>query len=215
MLARLLNALRPKDRIFFDHFEASAANVVRMSEDLVAVMVTRPGPQRDAILERLQLIESANDDLTHNIFTDLARNFLTPLDREDIHYLATSLDDIADFILGAGKRLELYKIDQPDDSCRELARLVNEGSKEVAQAVRSLREMHKGNGNHMEFVVRVNSLENEADEVFDKSIMRLFEREKDPIEVIKMRDIYSVLELATDKCEDAANVMESILLKYA
>ena len=205
---------KPRDRVFFYHFEASAANVLKMSEDLILMMATEPGSQRNAILERLELQERANDDLTHTIFTDLARNFITPIDREDIHSLASSLDDVADFILAAAKNLELFGINKPDETCRELARLVNEGCRIVQLAVQNLRNMHKSNA-HNEFVVQINSMENQADEVYDKAIQHLFANEKDPIQLIRMRDIYSMLELATDKCEDVSNVMESIMLKYA
>ncbi|MBL7946149.1 MAG: DUF47 domain-containing protein [Flavobacteriales bacterium] len=213
-LDNLLNLFKPRDRVFFFHFEASAANVLKMSEDLIAIMATEPGSQRVALLERLEIAEHANDDLTHTIFTDLARNFITPIDREDIHQLATSLDDVADFILAAAKNLELFGIKTPDETCRELARLVHEGAGIVQLAVQGLRTMHKS-GNNNEFVVRINSMENQADEVYDKAIQRLFANEKDPIQLIRMRDIYSTLELATDKCEDVGNVIESIMLKYA
>lgn len=213
-LDSLLSIFKPRDRVFFYHFEASAANVLKMSEDLMTIMATEPGSQRVALLERLEIAEHANDDLTHTIFTDLARNFITPIDREDIHHLATSLDDVADFILASAKNLELFGIKKPDETCRELARLVNEGAGIVQLAVQGLRTMNK-TGMNNEFVVRINSMENQADEVFDKAIQRLFANEKDPIELIRMRDIYSTLELATDKCEDVGNVIESIMLKYA
>jgi uncharacterized protein len=213
-LEGLLNIFKPRDRIFFYHFEASAANVLRMSEDLILIMRTEPGAQRVAILERLEIAEHANDDLTHTIFTDLARNFITPIDREDIHYLATSLDDVADFILSSAKNLELFSIGRTDETCQELARLVNEGARIVQMAVQSLRHLHKSNG-HSEFVVQIHSMENEADKVYDTAIQQLFTHEKDPIQLIKMRELYTTLEIATDKCEDVANVIESIMLKYA
>ncbi len=213
-LDALLSIFKPRDRVFFYHFEASAANVQKMSEDLIAIMNTEPGAQRTALLERLEIAERANDDLTHTIFTDLARNFITPIDREDIHSLATSLDDVADFILASAKNLELFGIGKPDETCRELARLVSEGCRIVQLAVQNLRHMHKSSA-HMEFVVQINSMENQADEVFDRAIQQLFATEKDPIELIRKRDLYAVLELATDKCEDVSNVMESIMLKYA
>jgi predicted phosphate transport protein (TIGR00153 family) len=213
-LDSLLNIFKPRDRVFFYHFEASAANVLKMSEDLIAIMKTEPGSQRTALLERLEIAEHANDDLTHTIFTDLARNFITPIDREDIHYLATSLDDVADYILASAKNLELFGLAKPDETCQELARLVNEGSKIVQMAVQGLRTMAK-TGMNNEFVVRINSMENEADEVYDRAIQRLFATEKDPINLIRMRGIYTTLELATDKCEDVGNVIESIMLKYA
>lgn len=213
-LESFFRIFKPRDRVFFFHFEASAANVLKMSEDLMLLMGTDPGSQRTAILERLEIAERANDDLTHTIFTDLARNFITPIDREDIHQLATSLDDVADFILASAKNIDLFHINKPDETCVELARLVNEGSRIVQMAVRHLRDLHKASA-HNQFVVDINSMENEADEVYDKAIERLFANEKDAIELIKWRDLYSTLELATDKCEDVANVIESIMLKYA
>jgi hypothetical protein len=213
-LESILKIFKPRDRVFFYHFEASAANVLKMSEDLIAIMNTEPGSQRTALLQRLEIAEHANDDLTHTIFTDLARNFITPIDREDIHYLASSLDDVADYILASAKNLELFGIGKPDETCRELARLVNEGARIVQMAVQGLRNMHKTNA-HSEFVVQINSMENQADEVHDRAIQRLFAEEKDPIQLIRMRDMYSTLEMATDKCEDVGNVIESIMLKYA
>lgn len=214
VLEKFFRIFKPRDRIFFYHFEASAANVLKMSEDLILIMNTTPGAQRTALLQRLEIQENANDDLTHTIFTDLARNFITPIDREDIHSLATSLDDVADFILASAKNIELFHIEHPDDTCKELARLVNRGAQIVQMAVQHLRDLHKTNG-HNQFLVDVNSMENEADEVFDRAIERLFVQEKDPIRLIKFRDTYTTLELATDKCEDVANVIESIMLKYA
>lgn len=205
---------KPKDKVFFHHFEASAANVLRMSEDLVQAMASEPGPHRTALIERLVLQERANDDLTHTIYKDLARNFITPIDREDIHSLAGSLDDVADYILASAKNLELFHIEKPDEACRELARLVNEGAKIVQMAVHHLRDLNKPNAHH-QFVIDINSMENEADEVCDSAIEQLFLTEKDAIHLIKMRDTYMMLEMATDKCEDVSNVIESIMLKYA
>ncbi len=205
---------KPKDRVFFYHFEASAANVLKMSEDLMLIMASEPGAQRTAMMERLVLQERANDDLTHTIFQELARNFITPIDREDIHALAGSLDDVADYILASAKNLELFHIDKPDETCQELARLVHEGARIVQMAVHHLRDLNKPNA-HQQFVIDVNSMENEADEVCDAAIERLFLHEKDAIHLIKMRDTYMMLEMATDKCEDVANVIESIMLKYA
>ena len=102
-LESFFSIFKPRDRVFFYHFEASASNVLKMSEDLMHIMASDPGAHRDAILQRLDQSEHANDDLTHTIFTDLARNFITPIDREDIHELATRLDDVADYHPGRGQ----------------------------------------------------------------------------------------------------------------
>ncbi len=211
----LFKIFRPKDRVFFYHFEASAANVLKMSEDLVAIMNTEPGAQRIAMLERLELAEHANDDLTHTIFTDLARNFITPIDREDIHELATSLDDVADFILASAKNLELLRYPHAGRDLPGTGPLGERGQRDRAAGRADLAYHVQNAYLKTEFVVRINSMENEADEVFDRGIQRLFANEKDPIMLMRKRVIYVHLELATDKTEDVGNVLESIMLKYA
>lgn len=213
-LGTFFRNFKPKDKVFFQHFEDAANNVCVMSKDLVKVMATRPGAERTALLEKLVMMEKVNDDLTHIIFKDLARNFITPIDREDIHSLAGSLDDVADYILFAAKNLDMFHIEEPDEACKELARLVDVGTGIVKKAVYHLRHLNKPHL-HQRFVIEVNTMENEADDVCDAAIKYLFEHEKDAIHVIKMRETYVMLETATDKCEDVANVIESIMLKYA
>jgi hypothetical protein len=144
----------------------------------------------------------------------LGRNFITPFDREDIHYLATSLDDIADTIYAAAKKINFYKVNPNDLGIQKLAEIIDQSAGLVKNAVIELRDM-KNLRLVTESLVKINSLENQADDVFDMSIERLFETEPDAKEVIKKREIYTVMEIATDKCEDAANVIESIIIKYA
>lgn len=213
-LGSFFRIFKPRDRIFFYHFEASATNVCRMSKDLVKVMDTRPGAERTALLEQLVMLERANDDLTHTIYKDLARNFITPIDREDIHALAGSLDDVADYTLAAARNLDLFHIDRPDEPCKELARLVDVGAGIIKKAVHNIRYLNKPHLNQR-LVIEVNTMENQADEVYEAAITELFKHEKDAIHLIKMRETYLMLETATDKCEDVANVIESIMLKYA
>jgi uncharacterized protein Yka (UPF0111/DUF47 family) len=144
----------------------------------------------------------------------LGRNFITPFDREDIHYLATSLDDIADYIYASAKKMIFYKVNTNDMGIQKLAEVIQLSAAEVRKAVIELRGM-KNMKAVTESLVKVNCLENQADDLFDMSIERLFETEPDAKEVIKKREIYQVMEIATDKCEDAANVIESIIIKYA
>jgi len=150
----------------------------------------------------------------HQIFTELGRNFITPFDREDIHYLATSLDDICDYIFGTAKKLNFYKVNPSDQGIQKMAELIEQSSEQISLAVRELRNM-RDMLKITEALVKVNSIENQADDIFDMSIDRLFETEPDAKEVIKKREIYQVMEIVTDKCEDAANVIESIIIKYA
>ena len=183
---------------------------------LVKHVVSEPDiDKRAALMSQVEEQEHVNDDLTHKVFTELGRNFITPFDREDIHYLATALDDICDYIFATAKKINFYKVNPNDTGIQKLADLI-EGSEAIQIGPAC------GNcaicvicGKITDALVKVNSIENQADDVFDMSIDRLFETEPDAKEVIKKREIYQVMETVTDKCEDAANVIESIIIKYA
>ncbi len=159
-------------------------------------------------------LEHASDELTHRIFTELGRNFITPFDREDIHHLASALDDIADYIYASAKKIKLYHINPTDDGIQKLAQLIVEGTREVRNAVLQLRDM-KNIRSITDSLVKINSIENQADDISDDYTERLFSIESDAKEVIKKSAIYQIMEDVTDKCEDAANVIESIIVKYA
>ena len=178
-------------------------------------VVTEPDfDRRAAIIAKIEDLEHVNDDLTHKVFTELGRNFITPFDREDIHYLATSLDDICDYIFASAKKINFYKVNPNDQGIQKMADLIDQACIQVRNAVNELRNM-KDMRKITDALVKVNSIENQADDIFDMSIDRLFETEPDAKEVIKKREIYQVMEIVTDKCEDAANVIESIIIKYA
>lgn len=204
----------PKDRVFFTLFENMAEVVGKMATQLQLMVNESDEDKRAEISAIIENLEHKNDDFTHNVFTELGRNFITPLDREDIHALATALDDIADYIHASAKKINFYKINPNDLGIHKLAELVLQGSVEIKKAVHGLRDM-KNLREMTEAIVKINSIENQADDVFDMSIDSLFNNENDFKEVIKKREIYQVLEIATDKCEDAANVIESIIIKYA
>lgn len=204
----------PKDRIFYSLFENVAETVNKMGK-LLQEMVNEPDEDKRAgLLGQIENMEHKNDDHTHTIFTELGRNFITPLDREDIHQLATALDDIADYIYASAKKINFYKINPNDTGIHKMAEMILQGTVEIKKAVNGLRDM-KNLREMTEALVKINSIENQADDVFDMSIEMLFNKENDFKEVIKKREIYQVMEIATDKCEDAANVIESIIIKYA
>ena len=213
-LNSILKIFMPKNKIFYDLFEKVAGNVSIMSDKLRDLVAESDFDKRATIIGVIEDLEHENDNLTHNIFTELGRNFITPFDREDIHYLATSLDDIADYIYASAKKINFYKVNPNDMGFQKLAEMIQLSSNEVKKAVAELRNM-KNMKMMTESLVKINSLENQADDLFDMSIERLFETEPDAKEVIKKREIYQVMEIATDKCEDAANVIESIIIKYA
>lgn len=204
----------PKNKVFFELFEAVAEKGHEMGVKLKEMVSEADIDKRAGLLAQIEHLEHQNDDNTHRIFTELGRNFITPFDREDIHYLANSLDDIADYIYASAKKINFYHINPNDTGIQKMAELIVLGTIEIKKAVFGLRNM-KNVREMTEAMVKVNSIENQADDVFDMSIQLLFQKENDFKEVIKKREIYQVMEIVTDKCEDAANVIESIIIKYA
>jgi predicted phosphate transport protein (TIGR00153 family) len=204
----------PKNKVFYELFEKVADNAAKMGSLLRAIVAEPDFDKRAALIAQVEDLEHANDELTHNVFTELGRNFITPFDREDIHYLATSLDDIADYIYAAAKKINFYRVNPNDMGMQKFAELIEQSAQQVRIAVTELRDM-KNMRNITEALVKINSIENQADDIFDMSIEKLFDTEPDAKEVIKKREIYQVMEIVTDKCEDASNVIESIIIKYA
>lgn len=204
----------PKNTAFYELFE-QVADTVEIMGKMLLTLVTEPSfDKRVPITKQIEDLEHANDDHTHKIYTALSRNFITPFDREDIHYLASSLDDIADLIYATSKKINFYRVNPNDSGIQKMASLISQGCIEIKKAVYGLRNM-KDLRKMTEALVKVNSIENQADDIFDMSIEMLFQQENDFKEVIKKREIYQQLEKATDNCEDAANTIESIIIKYA
>jgi uncharacterized protein len=199
----------PRETKFFHLFADVAGNVTDGARLLTAIL--EDFNNIEVRIDKLKEIEHKGDDLTHAIMTKLNQTFITPFDREDIHRLASALDDVLDFVNAAGQRLLLYKIGSAPASAIELAKLIVRQSEELNRAVMLLEKTH----GVMEHCVEVNRLEDEADRVCREAIGKLFEHEKDAIQLIKMKELYEVLELATDKAEDAANVLEAVVLKSA
>ena len=210
----ILKIFLPKDRVFYQLFEVVAAELVKMGEALTEVVHEPDFEKRAVLIKKIEDMEHVNDDHTHQIFTELSRNFITPFDREDIHALATSLDDIADYIYGSAKKINFYRVNPNDIGIQKFADLISLGCVQVHKAVTELRNM-KNMRQITDALVAINSIENQGDDIFDMSIERLFATEPDAKEVIKKREIYQIMEVVTDKCEDAANVIESIIIKYA
>jgi len=213
-LNSILKIFLPKDRVFYNLFESVADELIKMGEKLKEIVIEPDFEQRAKLIKQVEDMEHVNDDLTHQIFTELGKNFITPFDREDIHALATALDDIADYIYASAKKINFYHVNPDDIGIQKMADLIALGCVQVNKAVKELRNM-KNMRNITDALVAINSIENQGDDIFDMSIERLFATEPDAKEVIKKREIYQVMEVVTDKCEDAANVIESIIIKYA
>ena len=199
--------LIPRESKFFRMFADVSQNLTQGTR-LLHDILQNPA-NMEPRLDQLQEIEHRGDEMTHGIITALNQTFITPFDREDIHRLTSSLDDVLDFVNAAGVRLRLYKIKTPPSIAAELAAMIVEQSEELAQGV-SLLEKNKL---VLEHCVEVHRLENEADRLSRNAIADLFDNEKDPIHLIKIKELYEVLETATDKAEDAANVLETVALK--
>lgn len=210
----IIRIFLPKDKIFYDIFENIVINLKEMGSTLKKAMNESDQIKRTALLKSIEDGEHTNDEYTHQIFIELGKNFITPFDREDIHYLATSLDDIADYMYASSKKILNYNITENDEYMKEMAEISHKSIKALADAVVKLRSM-KNISQIKQDCVLINSLENDADDTLDRAIINLFSNVTDPIKIVKLKDVYEDLEVISDKCEDASNVIESIIIKYA
>jgi predicted phosphate transport protein (TIGR00153 family) len=201
--------LIPREERFFDDFVAMAEQIQKGAGILVDMLA----PERPIWdkADEIKEVEHKCDFLTHEIIQRLHRTFVTPLDREDIHSLARSLDDVMDAIDASAAIVRLYAIERVRPDARELARIILLSTEEVVKAMKAL-ERRKGVA---EPAVEINRLENEADRAHQSAVRRLFEEERDPITIMKWKEILDFLEEATDRCEDVANVLEGVVVKHA
>lgn len=215
MASGILKFFLPKDKVFYTLFESASSNLETLATKLVQVVNEADYNKRAVLIKEMEDLEHQNDQLTHEIFVELGKNFITPFDREDIHSLATALDDIADYMYASAKKINFYKIEPTTDSgIQKSADAIKEAVLAVNSAVVELRNL-KNTQKIVECIIKINSAENSADDLFDLSIEKLFDSDVDAKELIKKRELYMVLETVTDKCEDAGNVIESIVVKYA
>jgi predicted phosphate transport protein (TIGR00153 family) len=201
--------LIPKEESFFDLFEQLVGILVKAGGHLVAATERAESLKENAL--RLERLEHDGDVVTHEIITRLNRTFITPLDREDIHSLTTALDDVLDLIEAATERFVLYKITEMQPQAKEIAKVIQQQLQEIEKIVPKLR--HLKHEHIIEHCIEINRLENAGDRLLRDAFAALFNGTPDPIHVIKWRELYEFLETATDKCEDVANVIESIVLK--
>ena len=213
-LSSLFSFMVPKNGLFFDLFAEDTANLVEQAKKFNQLFLTTDKNELNSIIRDIREFEHKGDEMTHKIFLELADNFITPFDREDIHALATSIDDIADYINGCASRIQLYGVTEFSKSMELMSEVLLKQVMEIDTAIRDLRNMRNAQ-RVRDAIVRINSLENHADDIFDMSIKKLFETENDFKELIRRREVYTVMEVATDKCEDVANVIETIIVKYA
>ncbi|HEX8410656.1 MAG TPA: DUF47 family protein [Thermoanaerobaculia bacterium] len=199
----------PREEKFYDDFKAFADQLRHGARLLEQMLATDP-PAADKAYE-IKEVEHQCDFLTHEIIQRLNKTFVTPIDREDIHAMARTLDDVMDEIDNAAHLIPLYKIEKIRGGARELTRVILEQCDEIRKAVDSL-EQRKG---VLERCIEINRLENEADRIHKTALGLLFDEERDPIAVMKWKEIFDVLEEATDCCEDVANLLENIVVKHS
>ena len=205
-------SLIPKEKKFFALFEQGTQNAVKIAQqfkDLVYIW--------ENVKERVGIIndlEHQGDAITHQIMGQLHRTFITPFDREDIALLAHSIDDVIDFIHAAADAMLLYKVERPTNKAKELADIVVQAVVEVEKAVSEVHD-HVGRKDLMNRCVEINRLENLGDGVYRSAMAELFDNSADMAGIIKWREIYSHMESVIDRCEDIANILEGVAIKYA
>ncbi len=203
--------LFPKEIDFFEIFDRAALNVTKAAALLVALMENFDN--LEARTKEIYEVEQEGDILTHEIMKKLNKTFITPIDREDLHSLASSLDDVLDLIWGAVDRLSVFRIKKSTEEAVKMSKDILATTEAMHKAIHKLKEK---NYNHVQdYCIEINRLENMVDRDFRDALGKLFDEVSDPILIIKWKEIYEHLENASDKCEDVANVLEAIVLKYA
>jgi predicted phosphate transport protein (TIGR00153 family) len=210
--SRPMFKLIPKDTVFFDLFELAADNVHNGA--LAFAELLEKFDDLASRVSKVKEIEHKGDQLTHETMQRVNSTFITPIDREDIHQLVTRLDDVIDLVDAAATRIHLYRVERATKEMIGLGRVLVNSTESVVHAVRCLRNL-KRQDDMLRQCVKIHTHENEGDRILQNALAGLFNDNHSPIEVIKLKDIYEDIELATDRCEDVANVLESIVLKNA
>lgn len=199
----------PKEDEYFSLFSRMAEKISEAAAILME-MVSSDGSDLTSYTRRIKAVEHACDQITHQVSTKLNKSFITPFDREDIYTLSVALDDICDYIDAGARAVVMYDITEFNEHAKQLARVIRDLALEIEKAVGMLK---KPNGMNERFV-EIHRLENEADDVYFRSIGELFKNTENPIKIIKFKEFYEILEAATDRCESVANIIESIVLKH-
>ena len=212
-LNSIFQFLVPKDKKFFPLFEEAANNLVQLAS-ILHEAVNLPSKERDVLFSKIDELEQKGEDITRLTNLELSRNFITPFDREDIHSLITSIDNVADNLHGASSRMRLYQVGKITKSIRKLTEINLEACQNIEVAVKELRDLKKMK-NITDACSRISKLESKSDNVYDKAVADLFENETDAKNIIIYKEVLSVLETATDKCKRVASVLESISVKHS
>lgn len=203
--------LIPKEQSFFNLFEKASNNLLEAARLLVQTMEHFDRVTENA--QRMERLEHEGDQITHEIMARLNRTFITPFDREDIHQLASALDDVLDFMEATTERFVLYKIQTITPHAKELAQVIVKQVEEIHYVMPQLRRMR--HQDIMKHCIEINRLENVGDRTLRDAVVVLFDSQANPLDVMKWRELYDLMETATDKCEDVAVAIEGVVLKNA
>jgi predicted phosphate transport protein (TIGR00153 family) len=204
----------PREKKFFPMFEAHAALIVEASKQLALIFEEKEYEKQVEIAKKIKELETTGDEVAHHIFDELDKTFITPFDREDIHQLVSTLDDVLDYFNGVSQRIKLYRPTNFPSQFREFTLLLVHGSEEIEKAIRELKNLKKPE-KITNACIRINELENLGDDMYHSIISDLFLNEKDAIELIKVKEVLQTLERACDRIEDVADVMKTIIIKVA
>lgn len=211
-IGNLIRAFIPKETKFLDMFEDAANNIVKAAGLLNQLLMIDDVEKRNVLVKQIKEIESNGDTITHTIFEELNKTFITPIDREDIQSLTAFLDDVLDYINGTAQKIQLYKPKKFPPQFLEISDMILQAGRQIQIAVIELKNI-KNPMKIKEACIKINEIENRADDAFHLGLSEMFENEKDAIELIKQKDILATLEKATDKAEDVADVLKTIIVK--
>src|ERR1700744_51490 len=197
--------------LFYDLFADAAKNMISMANILVIVANTHNETEREPLFKQIERLENVGDDITHKIYLALDKVIFTPLNRSDIHTLASAIDDVADYIHEASERMFLYNIDEVIPAIKEIADIILKASREIEKSINMLRVSSKGRL-ILESCRVIKGHERESDQIYYSSLALLFANEQDAITLIKYREILHSLETTTNKCKSATDVLQTILV---
>ena len=206
--------LVPKDKKFFPMFESQAELIEKAMEMLSEIFSTADHEKQMALHKSIKDLENQGDEIAHKIFDELDTTFITPFDREDIHQLASTLDNVLNLINGTSQRIRLYKLKDFPPEFVHFSKVLSGGALEIRNATRELHNLKKPE-KIVQACIRINDVENQADDLYHDVISDLFENEKDAIELIKKKEVLQTLERAADRMEDVADVLKTIMIKIA
>lgn len=203
-------SLIPREEEYFALFTQIAGKIQEAATALVD-MLHASSEDFEKHAWRIKDLEHGCDEITHKITTKLNKSFITPFDREDIYTLSVALDDVCDYIDAAARAMIMYNVEQVSEHSKQLARVIQGLAMEIHSAVILLKEPNGIN----QHIVEIHRLENEADDIYFRAIGELFQKETDPINLIKWKELYEIMENATDRCESVANIIEQVILKHS